>query len=73
MGAMAVETSFLELIRRIRARDPEAAAELLRQYEPAVRLEVRMRLRGGRLWRLVDSLDISGPFLGSFFVRVAAG
>jgi RNA polymerase sigma-70 factor (ECF subfamily) len=73
MGAMAEETSFLDLIRRIRARDPEAAAELLRQYEPAVRLEVRMRLRDGRLRRLVDSMDICGSVLGSFFVRAAAG
>jgi RNA polymerase sigma-70 factor (ECF subfamily) len=73
MGSMAEETSFVDLIRRIRARDPEAAAELLRQYEPAVRLEVRMRLRDGRLRRLVDSLDICGSVLGSFFVRAAAG
>jgi RNA polymerase sigma-70 factor (ECF subfamily) len=73
MSAMAEEASFLDFVRRIRAGDPEAAAELLQQYEPAVRLEVRMRLRDGRLRRLVDSADVCQSVLGSFFVRAAAG
>jgi RNA polymerase sigma-70 factor (ECF subfamily) len=70
---MAEEMSFLDFVRRIRAGDPQAAAELLRQYEPAVRLEVRLRLRDGRLRRLVDSLDVCQSVLGSFFIRAAAG
>jgi RNA polymerase sigma-70 factor (ECF subfamily) len=67
------ESSFLDFIRRIRAGEPEAAAELLRQYEPAVRLEVRLRLRDGRLRRLADSVDVCQSVLASFFVRAAAG
>jgi RNA polymerase sigma-70 factor (ECF subfamily) len=73
MTGMREVPSFLDFIRRIRAGEPEAAAELLRRYEPAVRLEVRMRLRDGRLRRLADSVDVCQSVLGSFFARAAAG
>jgi RNA polymerase sigma-70 factor (ECF subfamily) len=73
MTSTKEEPSFLDFIRRVRAGDPEAAAELLRRYEPAVRLEVRMRLRDGRLRRLADSVDVCQSVLGSFFARAAAG
>jgi RNA polymerase sigma-70 factor (ECF subfamily) len=65
--------SFASFIRRIRAGDAEAAAQLLQQYESAIRLEVRLRLRDSRLRRLFDSMDICQSVLGSFFVRAAAG
>lgn len=64
---------FADFIRRIRAGDAEAAAELLRQYEPAVRLEVRLRLRDPRLRRLFDSMDVCQSVFASFFLRAAAG
>src|SRR5262245_23455849 len=67
------ETSFVEFIRRIRAGDPQAAVELVRQYEQAIRLEVRMRLCDPRLRRVLDSMDICQSVLASFFVRTAAG
>ena len=70
---MPEQTSFTALIRRIRAGDAQAAAELVRQYEPAVRLEVRLRLRDSRLRRVLDSLDVCQSVLASFFVRAAAG
>ena len=41
--------SFDELIRRVRAGDPGAAAELVRRYEPAIRRAVRFRLADARL------------------------
>jgi RNA polymerase sigma-70 factor (ECF subfamily) len=64
-----------EFIARIRAGDEQAAAELVRLYEPEIRLEVRtwMRLRDPRLRRVFDSMDICQSVLASFFLRVAAG
>lgn len=70
---MSVDNPFTLFIRRIRAGDPHAAAELVRQYEPAVRLEVRVRLRDPRLRRVFDSMDICQSVLGSFFPRAAGG
>jgi RNA polymerase sigma-70 factor (ECF subfamily) len=68
------ETSALtDLVRRLRAGDPQAAEELVRQYEPAVRLAVRVRLRDPRLRRVFDTLDICQSALGSFFARAARG
>jgi RNA polymerase sigma-70 factor (ECF subfamily) len=70
---MANDSSFAEFIRRIRAGDEQAAAELVRQYESAIRLEIRLRLRDAHLRRLLDSMDICQSVLASFFVRAAAG
>jgi len=67
------ESTPSELLRRIRGGDAEAAVELVRRYEPQIRLEVRLRLRDRRLRRLVDSMDICQSVLSSFFLRVAAG
>jgi RNA polymerase sigma factor (sigma-70 family) len=62
-----------ELIRRIRAGDDRAAAELVERYEPAIRREVRLRLEDPRLRRVFDSMDVCQSVLASFFVRAAAG
>ena len=62
-----------ELIRRVRAWDQQAAAELVRRYEPAIRRAVRIRLASARLGNLLDSMDICQSVLKSFFVRVALG
>jgi RNA polymerase sigma factor (sigma-70 family) len=67
------EQSFADFIRRIRAGDQEAAAELIREYEPVIRLEVRRRLRDPGLYRLFDSVDICQSVMMSFFMRAAAG
>jgi RNA polymerase sigma-70 factor (ECF subfamily) len=67
------ETPFAELITRLRAGDHEAAAELVRQYGPVIRLEVRMGLRDSRLRRAFDESDVCQSVLASFFVRAAAG
>lgn len=69
---MADAASFNELVQRIRAGDPDAAAELVRRYEPAIRRVVRVRL-GGRMAALFDSMDVCQSVLGSFFLRAAAG
>lgn len=70
---MAQESTFADFIRRIRAGDQDAAVELVRQYEPLVRREARLRLHDPRLRRLLDSLDVCQSVLRSFFVRAAAG
>jgi RNA polymerase sigma-70 factor (ECF subfamily) len=43
----------------------------VRQYESAIRLEVRMRLGDTRLRRAFDSMDVCQSVLASFFVRAA--
>src|SRR3954471_15577003 len=65
--------AFEELIRRVRAWDQEAAEELVRRYEPAIRRAVRFRLADSRLGSLFDSLDLCQFGLASFFVRAATG
>jgi RNA polymerase sigma-70 factor (ECF subfamily) len=69
---MSTPSSFTDLIRRVRAGEAEAAAELVRQYEPAIRRSLRLRL-DPRLRRSCDSMDLCQAVLGSFFVRTAAG
>src|SRR5262252_1078687 len=65
--------TFEELIRRVRAWDQEAAAELVRRYEPAIRRAVRFRLASARLGNLFDSMDVCQSVMRSFFVRAASG
>ena len=70
---MADHNALADLVRRLRAGDQQAAEELVRRYEPVVRLEVRVRLRDPRLRRVFDTMDICQSVLGSFFVRAAGG
>jgi RNA polymerase sigma-70 factor (ECF subfamily) len=56
-----------QLLERIRAGDHEAAAELVRRYEPEIRRVVRCRLRDHRLRRVFDSMDICQSVMGRFF------
>lgn len=70
---MSEADSFTDFIRRIRDGDEDAAAELVRRYEPFIRREVRFRMRDARLRRVFDSMDICQTVLKSFFVRAAAG
>jgi RNA polymerase sigma factor (sigma-70 family) len=67
------QATFADFLGRIRAGDQEAAAELVRQYEPAIRLEVRRRLNDPSLYPLFGSMDICQSVLASFFVRAAVG
>jgi RNA polymerase sigma-70 factor (ECF subfamily) len=69
------DEEYAEFIRRIRAGDQQAAAELVRRCESEIRLEVRtwLRLRDPRLRRVFDSMDICQSVLASFFLRAAVG
>ena len=70
---MSEDSAFRQLMSRVRAGDQEAAAELVRRYEPAIRREVRVRLTDGRMRQVLDSVDICQSVLGNFFARVALG
>jgi RNA polymerase sigma-70 factor (ECF subfamily) len=71
--ALTQPDAFAALVTRVRAGDPAAAAELVRQYEPEIRRVVRLRLTDVRLRRAVDSVDVCQSVLARFFVGVAAG
>ena len=70
---MSEDTSFVDLMRRVRAGDEEASAELVRRYEPAIRVAIHVRLNDSGLRRLLDSMDICQSVLGNFFARAASG
>lgn len=72
---MLANDAFKTLLDRVQAGDPDAATELIRQCEPEIRLEVRVRLRvqDGRVRRQFDSMDITQSVLASFFAGVASG
>lgn len=75
MGAPLDPEQYTEFIRRVREGDDRAAEELVRRYEPEIRMEVRgwLRLRDPRLRRVFDSTDICQSVLAQFFVRAAIG
>src|SRR5262249_13616623 len=55
--AIVDNLAFQDLMRRVRAGDPAAASELVRQYEGEIRRVIRVRL-DARLGRVLDSMDI---------------
>lgn len=69
----ASANSFTSFFERLKTGDEAAALELVRRYEPALRLEIRLRMRDPRLRRLLEPADISQSVLRSFFARAGAG
>jgi RNA polymerase sigma-70 factor (ECF subfamily) len=63
----------LNLLRRVRAGDPQAAAELVRDCEPSLRRQIRMQLTDPRLRRFLDTLDVCQSVLANFFLQIIAG
>jgi RNA polymerase sigma-70 factor (ECF subfamily) len=66
-------STFEEFFRRIRAGDEDAATELVQRYEPALRLEIRLRLMDRKLRQLLDPADLCQSVLKSFFIRATTG
>jgi RNA polymerase sigma-70 factor (ECF subfamily) len=64
---------FQNLVRALRAGDPRAAEELVREYEPLIRRVVRLRLTDPRLRRAFDSVDVCQSILAQFFERTVRG
>jgi RNA polymerase sigma factor (sigma-70 family) len=65
--------NFAQFMARIRAGDDQAATDLVKQYEPLVRREIRVHSFDQRLSRMVDPADICQSIWSSFFVRLSAG
>jgi hypothetical protein len=70
---MSETRSFRELMALVRAGDAQAATELVRRYEPAIRRIAHVRLRDRRLRRSFDSQDVCQSVLASFYAHVALG
>jgi RNA polymerase sigma factor (sigma-70 family) len=64
-------SSFTALLEQVRNGDQEAASQLVEEFAPVVRRELRFRLRDNRARLELDSMDISQSVLSNFFVRVA--
>ena len=71
--AINPETPLGELLGRLRAGNPDAAAELVRRYETAIRDAVRARLTDPALRRQYDSMAVCQSEFISFYVRASAG
>lgn len=67
------EPDFAQFLIQIRQGDAEAAIQLVRQFEPIIRREVRLALEDQRLMRWFDSVDVSQSVFASFFLRTALG
>ncbi len=65
--------AFQDFISRVRARDPEASAELVRRFEPEIRRFIRLTLRDSAELGYLDSIDISQSVFGGLFFRLVAG
>ncbi|MBL8815165.1 MAG: hypothetical protein JNL58_03965 [Planctomyces sp.] len=70
---MQPDSTFEDIIARIRRGDESAEAELFARYDSAVRRAARMKFMHARMQRLMDSEDIRQSVMRSFFVRVRAG
>lgn len=70
---MDQESSFGELLLRVRRGETAAAESLVRRYESAIRIAVRTRLLDPALRRHFDTVDICQSVLASFFLRAATG
>lgn len=70
---MSDPESFAQLVARVRGGDDRAAEELIRRYEPDLRVIARVRLTDPALRRVIDSMDICQSIFANFFVRAAAG
>ncbi len=70
---MTETASFQNFMSRVRAGDDRAAEQLVRQYEPEIRREIRVRLTDPSLRRVIDSMDVCQSVLGDFFARAALG
>jgi hypothetical protein len=69
---MAEDVSFRDLMRQVRAGDPQAAKELVRSYQWAIRFQVRVRLTDLDLRRLMDSMEGVQLVWARFFPRASA-
>jgi RNA polymerase sigma factor (sigma-70 family) len=67
------DLSFAELMGLVRSGDNSATSEMMNRYGNEVRRIARVRLRHGKLRRLLESSDILQSVMGSFFRRADHG
>jgi RNA polymerase sigma factor (sigma-70 family) len=67
------ELSFADLMGRVREGDEAATNEIMQRYGAEVRRIARVRLRHGKLRRVLESSDILQSVMGSFFRRADHG
>ncbi len=70
---MVQDQAFAELFGRVKEGDSEAMSELVRLYEPEVRLAVRMMLTNAALRSQFDSADVSQSVLLRFCLKAREG
>lgn len=70
---MLQHPEFTQFINQIRLGDSQAAEELIRRYESAIRIAVRTKMTDPSLKRELESMDICQSVFASFFLRAAAG
>jgi hypothetical protein len=66
-------SDFVNLLVRVRAGEPDASAQLVNEFEPILRREIRMAMEDRRLSRAFDSVDVSQSVFASFFCRARSG
>jgi RNA polymerase sigma factor (sigma-70 family) len=69
---MSDSSPFLDLLTRLRAGDEPAASDVYVEYEPAIRRQIRARLRNRPL-RVADEEDVCLSVMKSFFLRCRLG
>jgi RNA polymerase sigma-70 factor (ECF subfamily) len=70
---MPADDAFLDLLRRVRAGDQQAAAELFRRHEPVVRRFLRVQMSHPQLRRTLDSIDVCQSVFAGFFRAIRLG
>jgi len=70
---MLEHPEFTQFVHQIRLGDGQAAEELIRRYESAIRVAVRTKMTDPSLKRELESMDICQSVFASFFLRAAAG
>jgi RNA polymerase sigma factor (sigma-70 family) len=70
---MSPQEPFTDLLRRVRSGDEEAAAVLVRLYEPGLHRLVEFRLRGRGLCRTLDPTDVCQLIFAALFTRLRRG
>ncbi|MCE9530506.1 MAG: RNA polymerase subunit sigma-24 [Planctomycetes bacterium] len=67
------DASFQATVDAARNGDEEAAARLVREYQPELQRYIRFRLTNPGLRRFLDSLDVCQSVLAAFFVHLKGG
>jgi RNA polymerase sigma factor (sigma-70 family) len=70
---MSSADAFLDLLCRARAGDQQAADELFRRYEPALRRFIRTQMWHRHLRRTLDSIDVCQSVFAGFFHGLRLG